>query len=134
MSHPTPAPSHAYYPNLTPGGEDERARPPSTRVVEEGADEVGVWPEMVGEKAWIGPMMIIAYLPTGNAPYSLPTPPTDFEITRDPDGHHHLPRHGAYASIGFEDLWAIAPWLKEEIGGRLEGGVGYLRASQGSEV
>jgi hypothetical protein len=64
----------------------------------------------------------------------LPTPPADFEITRDPDGHHHLPRHGAYASIGFEDLWAIAPWLKEEIGGRLEGGVGYLRASQGSEV
>ena len=48
-------------------------------------------------------------------------------------GHHLLPRPGGYASFEWDDLWAIAPWLKddERVGDKIGGGVGFLRNTQG---
>lgn len=70
MRRPQPAEGWRLYPNWTPGGQDTRRRPDgerfapwerSNRIADEGAldddEEDEEWPEVMGTKRWVGPMM-----------------------------------------------------------------------------
>lgn len=73
MRHPQPAEGWRLYPNWTPGGQDTRRRPDGERLAPwerdgsfangdgEGAlddeEEDEEWPEVMGTKRWVGPMM-----------------------------------------------------------------------------
>lgn len=67
MEHPQPDEGFKLYPNWTPGGEDTRRRPDGERYgwwerggergEEEEEDEEEEWPEVLGTKKWVGPMM-----------------------------------------------------------------------------
>jgi hypothetical protein len=72
MRHPQPADGWRLYPNWTPGGQDTRRRPDGERLapweretvngdVADGAledeEEDEEWPEVMGTKRWVGPMM-----------------------------------------------------------------------------
>ncbi|KZS97494.1 hypothetical protein SISNIDRAFT_449005 [Sistotremastrum niveocremeum HHB9708] len=92
LMHPLPFRSHRNYPFLTPGGGDQR------------------WlgdgdPERSGEY-WVGGMMIVAQLVT-------PTLPSEDE--QDLDLILPGPGRSQYASFTWNDLWAVAPWMKERI-------------------
>jgi len=95
LRHPTPNIVHANYPDFTSGGYDWRQW-----VDTEYGDDDGL--------AWVGPIMITAQLIDTSTP--LPSSARDFE--------DYILRHGqeeTWASISWEDLWAIAPWLHEHI-------------------
>ncbi|KAE9409971.1 hypothetical protein BT96DRAFT_462336 [Gymnopus androsaceus JB14] len=102
LTHPLPAPSHRNYPWYTPGGGDKR-------WLGSGEDEEE------GLK-WVGGLMIIAQILT----------PKTHEI-----GGDWLPLQdldlvvGAgrsqYASLTWNDLWAIAPWMEERIANKIDG-------------
>lgn len=58
--------------------------------------------------AWVGPIMITAQLIGSSAP--LPSSARDFEddiLTRG--------QELTWASVGWDDLWVVAPWLREHI-------------------
>lgn len=59
-----------------------------------------------------------------------PWPTTSAAAEPSPDGTHLIFKAAAFASFGWEDLWAVAPWLKEELAGKTGGGIGYLREGE----
>ncbi|KAG6817860.1 hypothetical protein H0H87_001692 [Tephrocybe sp. NHM501043] len=100
--HPLPALSHANYPYYTPGGGDKRWLGKG-EVEEEGL-------------RWVGSLMIIAQL-VGPRTQDLSG---DWPPLQDVDLVNGFGR-SQYASFTFEDLWAIAPWMKERITKTIDG-------------
>ncbi|TFK85434.1 hypothetical protein K466DRAFT_494726 [Polyporus arcularius HHB13444] len=95
LARPLPSPCHANYPFYTPGGEDKRW------LGNEDLEENG--------RQWVGPMMITAQLIGPQTKY--------FEIE---EGRTFLqdidlvvgPGRNQYASLTWEDMKAIAPWVE----------------------
>ncbi|KAJ3828104.1 hypothetical protein F5880DRAFT_1029998 [Lentinula raphanica] len=102
MTHPLPASSHHDYPWYTPGGGDKRWLG-SGEVEEEGLK-------------WVGGLMIIAQIVT----------PKTLELGGDWPPLQDLdlvvgPGRNQYASLVWNDLWAIAPWMEERITNKIDG-------------
>ncbi|CAK9782914.1 hypothetical protein CC85DRAFT_266518 [Cutaneotrichosporon oleaginosum] len=135
--YPTPAYSHAQYPNYTPFEEDpeettlealRRVRDfrADYREVEEDADDrvwsgnEGIWGtdgEAMAETSiegrrsrWVGPMIIIAQLfPSSRKEAYPPGVPQDSEV----EGiQPNLGPNGMYASFGWEDFDTLLPWIE----------------------
>ncbi|KAI0751009.1 hypothetical protein C8Q80DRAFT_1098433 [Daedaleopsis nitida] len=107
LTHPLPASCHENYPFYTPGGEDKRW------LGNEGMEE--------HDRQWIGPMLITAQL----------VGPQTKQVVEE-DGLIPLqdldlvvgPGRGQYASLTWDDLTAIAPWL--ELANKINGpGLGH---------
>ncbi|KAJ7284135.1 hypothetical protein C8J57DRAFT_1433033 [Mycena rebaudengoi] len=99
MRYPLPAQTHTNYPFHTPGAAHKR------RLMEEGEG-----------LQWVGGMMIVAQIlgagvgkVAGNCP-----PPLDQDLIVG-SGRQQ------YASITWDDLFAIAPWLEETITRQIDG-------------
>ncbi|KAI0089061.1 hypothetical protein BDY19DRAFT_889736 [Irpex rosettiformis] len=91
MTYPLPARCHAEYPFYTPSGEDKRW------IVKEDLEEEGL--------SWVGPLMITVQVigPRTKEP-TTDHPLQDWDLV-DGTGRSQ------YASFGWADLAAIAPWL-----------------------
>lgn len=61
LLHPTPAPSHRYYPNHTPGGADLRIEHLEGAHVETGYNDGAKteWDDTDGDRSWVGPMLYV---------------------------------------------------------------------------
>ncbi|KAJ7094547.1 hypothetical protein B0H15DRAFT_921602 [Mycena belliarum] len=102
MRYPLPADTHANYPFFTPGAEDKRWITPDE------SEESGL--------QWIGGLMIVAQLlgqGIHEAGYGRP-PLQDDDLVLGPGRQH-------YASLSWDDLWAIAPWLEDQITRQVDG-------------
>lgn len=92
LSHPLPAPSYENYPFFTPSGEDLRW------FVEGDIEEGGM--------QWMWSMMLVAQLIGQNTKPPFGDPPLlDLELVDGMSRSH-------YASLTFEDLKTIAPWIE----------------------
>jgi len=141
LQYPTPHPTHASYPNYTDSSSSSDSQSPGspesygndwrwfrTRYDRHIYFDVKSFQLKTGsgdDMVWIGPILIVAQLyPThGPAPDSAaaesdPHDPATFEqhILQGQDQPA-----GRWASFGWPDLWAIAPWLQERITKRVEG-------------
>ncbi|KAG8936531.1 hypothetical protein FRC02_001497 [Tulasnella sp. 418] len=94
LRHPLPILQFAKYPNFTPGDCDQRWRG-SGELEEDGL-------------VWAGPMLLTAQL-THNLP-----PNTPFDAAS-------ALSEGRFAPFTFEDLLAIAPWMKDKFGKKVDG-------------
>ncbi|GAW05071.1 hypothetical protein LENED_006905 [Lentinula edodes] len=102
MAHPLPVSSHANYPWYTPGGGDKRWLG-SGEVEEEGLK-------------WVGGLMIITQIlmPKTHELGGDWLPLQDLDLVVG-SGRQQ------YASLGWSDLWAIAPWMEERISNKIDG-------------
>ncbi|CAE7195135.1 unnamed protein product [Rhizoctonia solani] len=96
LQYPEPSDNYAKYPNYTPGEDDNRWR------IQDGQEEGGL--------IWVGPMMITAQLVPHNVRRSS-TPITAEEVYSE----------GRHVSFRWDDLIAIAPWMKERLTRRDDG-------------
>lgn len=107
LRHPTPVLYHCNYPMYTSGGFDRRW-----------VNECELEPSDV---KWVGNMMLVAQLvgPHTMEPWSGSPQLQDLDLVVGPGRNH-------YASMCWEDLSAIAPWMDEWITKKLEGaGLGH---------
>ncbi|KAJ7129420.1 hypothetical protein C8R44DRAFT_776753 [Mycena epipterygia] len=99
LKYPLPAQIHVNYPFYTPGGADKRW------IISEDLEEAGL--------QWVGGLMIVTQiLGQGVDDVSLPLQDQDLIVG---SGRQQ------YASLTWEDFWAIAPWLEEEITRQIDG-------------
>lgn len=92
LAYPLPALCHENYPFYTPSGEDRRW------FDTENSEEK--------DQQWIGSMMLTAQLIGPHTKESdIEEPPVDFDLVLGP-------QRNQYASLTFEDLNAVAPWLE----------------------
>ncbi|CUA71190.1 hypothetical protein RSOLAG22IIIB_04494 [Rhizoctonia solani] len=96
LQHPEPSDDYAQYPNYTPGENDNRWR------IQDGLEEGGL--------IWVGPIVITAQLVPHNVRRSS-TPITAEEVYSE----------GRHVSFRWDDLIAIAPWMKERLTRRDDG-------------
>ncbi|KAJ7639058.1 hypothetical protein FB45DRAFT_739716 [Roridomyces roridus] len=95
--YPLPAQMHAEYPFITPGGGDRRW------ITSEGSEEGGL--------QWVGGLMVVAQI---RGPDVSAYPALDEELIVGPGRQH-------YASFTWEDLFTIAPWLKDSVTKQIDG-------------
>lgn len=102
LLHPQPRPAHANYPFFTPGGADKRWA--GSRLDEERG------------KLWVGGLLLCAQLCTSETRTHFGEGPVlqDLDLVVGPG-------RNKYASLGWADLDAIAPWLGERITKRIDG-------------
>ncbi|KAH9943234.1 uncharacterized protein BXZ73DRAFT_97285 [Epithele typhae] len=94
LIHPLPSSCHANYPLYTSGGEDKRWM--GNGEMEENG------------RQWVGPMLITAQLvgpQTKQQPADIFLPLQDLDLIAGPGRNQ-------YASLTWEDLTAVAPWLE----------------------
>ncbi|CAE6457802.1 unnamed protein product [Rhizoctonia solani] len=96
LQYPEPSDNYAQYPNYTPGEHDNRWR------IQDGLEEGGL--------NWVGPIVITAQLVPHNIRRSL-TPITADEVYSE----------GRHVSFRWDDLMAIAPWMRERLTRRDDG-------------
>ncbi|KAF9651080.1 hypothetical protein BDM02DRAFT_3163826 [Thelephora ganbajun] len=107
LRYPTPALGHRKYPMYTPGGLDRRW--------------INEFELEHSHVKWVGNMMLVAQLvgPHTMEPWSRSPQLQDSDLVVGPGRNQ-------YASLCWEDLSAIAPWLDEQISKKLEGvGLGH---------
>ncbi|KAG8907004.1 hypothetical protein FRB99_005524 [Tulasnella sp. 403] len=87
LRHPLPVRGFENYPNFTPGGFDQRC--------------IGSGDDEEEGRAWVGPMLLTAQIigPHDHGDASL----------------EEILSHGRFAAFGDQDLFAIAPWIKDKI-------------------
>ncbi|CED84231.1 F-box domain [Phaffia rhodozyma] len=135
MKHPQPRDSHRFYPNHTPGGEDTRRIPPRKLLTINDLDLNGEneleedneilreeWPEVEETARWVGPTIVVAALPSRHSS-------THSDEASKWNKIDTLPNRGSYVSFDAEDLWAVAPWLRDDglvPRGLVGKGIGYL--------
>ncbi|EKM79873.1 hypothetical protein AGABI1DRAFT_106215 [Agaricus bisporus var. burnettii JB137-S8] len=92
IQHPVPSAAYANYPFFTPGGGDRR-------WISSPANEDNLH--------WVGPLMLIAQI----------------IVPSEDAASDTLPNAGRqqFASFGWSDLWAVAPWMDERITKRIDG-------------
>lgn len=112
LTHPEPAPTHVNYPFFTSGGGDLRWL------------DLGEMEEK--DLHWVGGLLSVQFhvLCVTNDLMRARRPPSRITAqligaSRDTDnilyGRHQ------YASFGWQDLWAIAPWMEDTITKRING-------------
>ncbi|OCF42644.1 hypothetical protein I317_03503 [Kwoniella heveanensis CBS 569] len=85
-----------------------------------GGMRMAEWDEEIGKRRrWVGPMILVAQLhpPTKPTPHPSSVPPTAPLEGANPD----LGPKGMYASLGFEDIEAIFPWVELKSSGAWNG-------------
>ncbi|KAF8341481.1 uncharacterized protein EI90DRAFT_2989265 [Cantharellus anzutake] len=124
MRHPTPHREHGAYPNYTPGGRDWRWQRGGhgVRLTSLGEQETVFIEPNDDDRVWIGPVLIAAQLyPSHEAELShRGTVPEASDLQAFENAILHS-QGRRWASFGWTDLWAVAPWLAERITKRIEG-------------
>ena len=145
MHHPTPHPTHGSYPNYTAGGRDWRWKKGGdvVRVSHLGEQETVFIHPGDDDRVWVGPMLYVSHsvasvslkvteIPCSSVAAQL-YPTHDPEILSqstepdptDPQAFENAILYAQttsrWASFGWADLRAVAPWLEERITKRIEG-------------
>jgi len=120
LRYPTPHPTHASYPNHTPGGRDWRWQKGGdvVRLSLIGEQETVFVHPSDDDRVWVGPMLIAAQLYPNYVQAQNVSDVTDSQSFENDILYTQTSR---WASFGWADLWAIAPWLEERITKRIEG-------------
>ncbi|OCF61831.1 hypothetical protein L486_01493 [Kwoniella mangroviensis CBS 10435] len=131
LEKPQPALSHLRYPNFTVPPEepestkDLRCEHPEVEDEYEGGlwggdvpwggdgKRMAEWDEELGKRRrWVGPMLLIAQLHPSHRP--IPHPPGVNPSLPLEGSNPVLGQNGMYASLGFEDLETLFPWIELE--------------------
>ncbi|CAK5262841.1 unnamed protein product [Mycena citricolor] len=102
IRYPLPAESFFNYPFYTSGGSDRRWLAPGDADME-----------------WVGSVMLVAQIITRDSN-------DDATVSVDDDEFEDLdfilgPGRNQYASFTWEDLWTVAPWIRESISKEIDG-------------